>query len=171
MTAGPVVHAFTDSDSALLHAAESWDSDGVVLRVLAILRDLAGHAAQRAGASGTATARLTLSSGPNQVACGLASSRASSAQIVFSAVEQHTATGRAGVLLDAAAEGGAGLVRAAAALLADCYQNFGVVEAEQLTLDWRVNLPAWGHRVRSAVSAWAQAVGVETVGSVTAPEM
>ncbi|MFE3410517.1 helix-turn-helix domain-containing protein [Streptomyces mirabilis] len=163
VTTGPVVRAFTNSDSALLDAAESWDSDGVVLRVLAILRHLAGHAAQRAGASGTATARLTLSSGINQVACGLASNREGSAHVVFSAVEQHTATGRAGVLLDAAAEDGAGLVRAAAALLADCYQNFGVVEAEQLTLDGRINLAAWGHRFRSAVSGWAQDASVEVV--------
>ncbi|MEU9370733.1 ATP-binding protein [Streptomyces avermitilis] len=164
-TEGPVCLAFTPA-AGIAETAESWDSDGVVLRVLAVLRCLARHAASRAAASGTATARLTLDAGPNQVACGLASNRTSSAHMVFSATEQHTATGEAGVLLDAAAGGGSGLVQAAAALLADCYQNFGVVEAEQLTLDGHINLAAWGPRNRDAISRWAQRDDAEVIDSI-----
>ncbi|WP_328786095.1 ATP-binding protein (plasmid) [Streptomyces canus] len=159
-TEGPVCLAFNQG-AGVTDTAESWNSDGVVLRVLSILRCLAGHAVIRAAASGTATARLTLDAGANQVACGLASNHTSSAHVVFSSTEQHAATGEAGVLLDATAGGGAGLVQAAAALLADCYQNFGVVEAEQLTLDGRIKLPAWGPRNRDVISRWAQQAVVE----------
>ncbi|MFG2440947.1 hypothetical protein [Streptomyces sp. NPDC048508] len=161
-TEGPVRHAFIPS-AGIAEPTESWDSDGVVLRVLAVLQGLAEHAVSRAEASGTATARLTLDAGPNQVACGLASNSTSSAHLVFSSTERHTATGKAGVLLDAAAEAGPGLVQAAAALLADCFQNFGVVEAEQLTLDGRIKLHSWGPRNRDQVSRWAQSRGVEII--------
>ncbi|MGW6487137.1 AlbA family DNA-binding domain-containing protein [Streptomyces sp. NPDC055056] len=160
-TEGPVCQAFVRA-AGIAETAESWDSDGVVLRVLAGLQCLAAHTASRATAAGTATARITLDTGPSQVACGLASNSTTSAQFVFSDIEQHRATGEAGVLLDAAAEAGPGLVQAAAALLADCFQNFGVVEAEQLTLDGRINLPAWGPRKRDQIVRWAQSRGVET---------
>ncbi|MCX5134853.1 hypothetical protein ABT076_37240 [Streptomyces sp. NPDC002131] len=139
-TEGHVCQAFIRS-AGVAETAEGWDSDGVVLRVLAGLQCLTGHAASRAAVAGTATARVTLDAGPGQVACRLASNSTTSAQVVFSVIEQHRATGEAGVLLDAAAEAGPGLVQAAAALLADCFQNFGVVEAEQLTLDGASTCP------------------------------
>jgi hypothetical protein len=163
VTEGPVVSAYEPSESAAPDLVESWNSDAVVIKVLVILQYLVGHAATRAAASGTATARMTLDTGMNRVACGLASNRASSAQIVFSETEQHTATGQTGVMLDVAAEGCPGLVQAAAALLADCYQHFGVVEAEQLTPEGRINLGAWGSRYRDMISVWAQNNGVEVV--------
>ncbi|SFF93146.1 Putative DNA-binding domain-containing protein [Actinacidiphila alni] len=163
VTEGPVVRAFVASDSAFADTVESWNSDGVVIGVLVILQYLAVHAARRAAASGTATARLIMDTGPNQVAYGLASNHASSAHVVFSATEQHSATGEAGVLIDAGAKDGPGLVQAAASLLAGCYQHFGVVEAEQLTLDGRINLSAWAPRNRDMITAWADAAGVEVL--------
>ncbi|MFD8261625.1 hypothetical protein ACFV19_22425 [Streptomyces griseoluteus] len=131
------------------------------MNVLAILQHLARHSASRAAAAGTATARLTLDVG-NQPACGIASDRGSSAHIVFSATEQQLATGQAGLLLEAAHDGSL-LVQAAASLLADCYQHFGVVEAEQLTHDGQINLPAWGRCYHEIIAAWTATTGVEVL--------
>ncbi|MBY8882904.1 hypothetical protein, partial [Actinacidiphila acidipaludis] len=161
VTEGPLVGAFGGTDEALPELVRSWHSDLVVMNVLAILHYLAGHSTKRAAAAGTATARLTLAVG-NQPACGIASDRGSSAHIVFSSVDQQFAVGTAGLLLGAA-DGGSLLVQAAAALLADCYQRFGVVEAEQLTHDGQINLPAWGPRYRQKITEWASTTGVEVL--------
>ncbi|MEU6346255.1 ATP-binding protein [Streptomyces sp. NPDC046977] len=160
-TEGPQVAAFGASDTALPEHARSWHSDHVVMNVLAILQYLACHAATRAAAAGTATARLTLDVG-NQPACGIASDRGSSAHIVFSDTERQLATGQAGILLQAADDASL-LVQAAASLLADCYQHFGIVEAEQLTHDGQINLPAWGRRYHDTITAWAKNTGVEVL--------
>ncbi|MET8012910.1 ATP-binding protein [Streptomyces sp. NPDC005271] len=161
VTEGPQVAAFGAGDEAFPQHARSWHSDHVVMNVLAILQHLARHRASRAAAAGTATARLTLDVG-NQPACGIASDRGSSAHIVFSATEQQLATGQAGLLLEAAHDGSL-LVQAAASLLADCYQHFGVVEAEQLTHDGQINLLAWGRRYHETIAAWAATTGVEVL--------
>ncbi|MEV6005821.1 ATP-binding protein [Streptomyces sp. NPDC051976] len=156
----PIVGAMNDNDFPT--PVESWHSDLVVMTVLAVLQRLARHAVKRAGASGTATARLTLD-GLSGASRGLARAFGGGAHIVFSSVDQQHATGRAGLLLDATAAGGSGLVQAAAALLADCYQHFGVVEAEQITHDGRINLAAWGPRQREAITLWAQGADVEMI--------
>lgn len=161
-TEGPLVRAFGRGDEALPELATSWNSDLVVMNVLAILHYLCSHAATRAAASGTATARLTLDSGRHQPPCGIATDAASGVQGVFSSLDHHMAVGTAGLLL-AAADGGSLLVQAAAALLADCYQHFGVVEAEQLTHDGRINLPAWGPRHRETITRWADQIGVDVL--------
>ncbi|MGW3852829.1 AlbA family DNA-binding domain-containing protein [Streptomyces fagopyri] len=161
VTEGPQVGAFGASDDALPEHIRSWHSDHVVMNVLAILRYLTHHSATRAATAGTATARLTLDVG-NQRACGIASDRGSSAHIVFSTTEQQRATGQAGLLLEAANDGCL-LVQAAASLLADCYQHFGVVEAEQLTHDGQINLPAWGRRYHETITTWAKDTGVEVL--------
>ncbi|MFE4969136.1 helix-turn-helix domain-containing protein [Streptomyces sp. NPDC056660] len=158
-TEGPLVGAFGGDDDALPNLARSWHSDHVVMNVLAILQYLTRHSATRAGASGTATARLTLSVG-NDRACGLASDRGSTAHIVFSSTEQQLAAGQTGLLLGAADDASL-LVQAAAGLLADCYQHFGVVEAEQLTHDGEINLSGWGRRSHDMISAWAKGAGVD----------
>jgi hypothetical protein len=160
-TEGPLVGAFGSSDEALPNPAQSWHSDHVVMSVLAILQYLTRHSATRAGASGTATARLTLSVGANGRPCGLASDRGSTAHMVFSSTDQQLAVGQTGLLLGAADDASL-LVQAAAGLLADCYQHFGVVEAEQLTHDGKINLPAWGRRSHEMISAWALGVGVDS---------
>lgn len=161
-TEGPLVGAFGGSDEALPQLARSWHSDHVVMNVLAILQYLARHSARRASTSGTATARLTLDTGANQPACGLATAHASSAHVVFSTSEQHQATGQAGLLMGAAEEGSL-LIQAAAGLLADCYQHFGVVEAEQLTHDGQINLPAWGRRYHNKITAWAKSADIDVL--------
>ncbi|WP_371660917.1 helix-turn-helix domain-containing protein [Streptomyces sp. NBC_00280] len=158
-TEGPLIGAFGGSDEALPNLAQSWHSDHVVMSVLAILQYLTHHSVTRTGASGTATARLTLSVG-NGRACGLASDRGSTAHIVFSSTEQQLAVGQTGLLLGAADDASL-LVQAAAGLLADCYQHFGVVEAEQLTHEGKINLPGWGRRSHDMISAWAKAAGVD----------
>ncbi|MEU9882573.1 AlbA family DNA-binding domain-containing protein [Streptomyces phaeochromogenes] len=158
VTEGPLVGAFGGGDEALPNLAQSWHSDHVVMNVLAILQYLTRHSATRAGASGTATARLTLSVGSR--ACGLASDRGSTAHIVFSSTEQQLAVGQTGLLLGAADDASL-LVQAAASLLADCYQHFGVVEAEQLTHDGKINLPGWGRRSHDTISEWAKVAGVD----------
>jgi Putative DNA-binding domain len=164
VTEGPQVGAFGGSDEALPQLSSSWHSDHVVLNVLAILQQLARHSATRAGASGTATASLTLDAGDNRPACGLVRAEGPGAHIVFSATEQHHASGKAAVLLSADDDARL-LVRAAAGLLADCYQHFGVVEAEQLTLDGEINLPAWGIRSRGMITAWAESAGVPVLAT------
>jgi hypothetical protein len=164
VTEGPLVGAFGGSNQALPNLDKGWNSDRVVMNVLAILQYLARHSVIRAAASGTATARLTLDASAEAPACGLASDRNSTAHVIFSATEQLVATGQSGLLLGAADDGPL-LVQAAAALLADCYQHFGVVEAEQLTHDGQINLPAWGHRYRDTITAWAQSAGVDVLTS------
>lgn len=161
-TEGPQVAAFGTGDEALPQLSKSWHSDFVVMNVLAMLHYLTGHSTTRAAAAGTATARLTLDAGPNQPACGIATDRGSGAHIVFSATEQHIAVGTAGLLLGAV-DGGPLLVQGAAGLLADCYQHFGVVEAEQLTHEGQINLPAWSRRYHDKITAWAKTTGVEVL--------
>lgn len=139
----------------------AWHTDHIVQAVLALLRHAAVHTTARAGSSGTATARLVLEVG-NQSAWGL--TRAGNwGPHVISSVDQQYASGEVGLLLEAVAEGGAGLVQAAAALLADCFQHFGVVEAEQLTYDGRINLAAWGPGARADITGWAKVSGVEVL--------
>ncbi|MGW0920717.1 AlbA family DNA-binding domain-containing protein [Streptomyces sp. NPDC002755] len=152
-TEGPVINAFRENDSPLPELAEAWHSDQIVIAVLGILQHLARHATVRAKASGTATARITLDSATPRER-GLAANHGGQAHTVFSPTVQYNAVGQAGFLLDAAGTGTT-LVQAAAALLADCYQHFGVAEADQLTLDGRIHIPAWGPRFRESVTAWA----------------
>ncbi|MEU5976359.1 ATP-binding protein [Streptomyces sp. NPDC047315] len=159
VTEGPVVSAFPYSGSTH-ELCMSWHSDFIVLKTLVMMQHLVHHAVNRAGASGTATMLMGLVGGPP--ACGLASDRGGGVFEVVSPLEKYSAGGRAGLLLNAA-EGGSALVQGAAVLLADCYQHFGVVEAEQLTLDGQINLGAWGPRSRDAVAAWAEGVGVEVL--------
>lgn len=139
----------------------AWHSDHVVQAVLVHLHHAAVHATTHAGASGTATARMVLDVG-NSPACGLARTGSWGPQVYSPAAQQY-ASGQAGLLLDAAAEGGTGLVQAAASLLADCFQNFGMVEAHQLTLEGQINLPVWGPHARKDITAWAETAGVEVI--------
>jgi hypothetical protein len=132
-----------------------------VQAVLAFLHRAAVHSTTRAGTSGTATVRLTLEVG-NRPARGLARMGNWGPHIISSGPQQY-ASGQAGLLLDAVSEGTAGLVQAAAAVLADCFQHFGVVEAEQLTHDGRINLPIWGPHARADITDWANATGVEVI--------
>jgi hypothetical protein len=157
---GPQIGAFGTGDDSVAPPVSSWNSDQVVLKVLAILRTLARHSAVAASAAGTATALLTLDAGTQQ-ARGLARAHGR-AHVVFSDAEQLRATGQAGLLLEAASDGCL-LVQAAASLLADCYQHFGVVEAEQLTHDGQINLPAWDHRHHEFIISWAKDSGVEVL--------
>jgi hypothetical protein len=157
---GPTTGARAPGTSEL---GPAWHSDHVVQAVLIYLHHAAVHTTTWAGATGTATARLVLDVG-NNPARGLARTGDWGPQ-VHSPVLQQYAVGQAGILLDTVAEGKTGLVRSAAVLLADCFQNFGVVEAEQVTLDGGINLPAWGPHARPEVAAWAQSRGLEILAS------
>jgi len=156
-TEGSVIQAF--NDEMLPEPTDGWHTEHVAMAVLAMLQSLARHAVDRAGAAGTASARLTLDVG-NRGSCGLASPRGAGPHFIISTEAQQFATGRASLLLSAA-EGGSSLVQAAAVLLADCYQHFGVVEAEQFTLDGKINLSAWGARNHAMITAWAEVENVE----------
>lgn len=158
---GPTTGALAPGDREF---SPSWHSDYIVQAVLAHLHHAARHATTWAGATGTATARLVLDVG-NNPARGLART-GNWGPHIYSTAPQQYAHGQAGLLLDAVAEGAAGLVTSAAALLADCFQNFGVVEAEQLTLDGRINLPAWGPHSRQEISTWARESGVDVLTSL-----
>lgn len=158
-TEGPVINAYSETDSPLPEMAEAWHSDRVVIAVLGMLQHLARHATVRAGASGTATARMSLDSATPRER-GLAAKQGGQAHTVFSPTVQYHAAGQAGFLLDAAVTGTT-LVQAAAALLADCYQHFGVAEADQITLDGRINTPAWDPRFREDITTWAADNNVE----------
>ncbi|KOG75238.1 hypothetical protein ADK77_02615 [Streptomyces antibioticus] len=162
-TEGPVIGAYSETDSPRPELTEAWHSDRVVIAVLGMLQHLARHATVRAKASGTATARVSLGSATPRER-GLAANNGGQAHTVFSPTVQYEAVGQAGFLLDSASTGTA-LVQAAAALLADCYQHFGVVEADQLTLDGRINIPAWAPRFREEVAAWAADNDVETLAT------
>jgi hypothetical protein len=158
VTEGPSTHTPATDD---YEPGPAWHTDHIVQAVLALLHRAAVHSTTRAGASGTATVRLVLDVG-NRSARGLARLGNWGPHIISSTPQQY-ASGQAGLLLDAVSEGATGLVQAAAAVLADCFQHFGVVEAEQLTHDGRINLPMWGPQARADITGWANAAGVEVL--------
>ncbi|MGW2612710.1 AlbA family DNA-binding domain-containing protein [Streptomyces mirabilis] len=154
---GPAVPAFP-SNSYSDGTEPAWHVDRVVLLVLTVMQHLTQHA-RRAAVSGTASLRVRLNSadGPQKLATELDRS----APHDIGTGELEIAIGESSLLLEDAGSGERELVRAAAAALADLFQNFGVVEAEQLTLDGQINLNGWAHRYREHISTWAARGGVE----------
>ncbi|RPE27253.1 AlbA family DNA-binding domain-containing protein [Kitasatospora cineracea] len=136
-----------------------WDSQNLVEAALDKTTYLVRHATDTAGAAGTATLQISLNSAaPMQLGWW---DEAAGAPFPFSAAACSEASGSASLLLDTAREGASDLVAAVAAALADLYQNFGVAEPEELTLDGKVNISRWRSRGREATERWAQAAGVE----------
>lgn len=136
-----------------------WDSQCLVEAALDKSAYLVRHATDRAGAAGTATLRISLAS-DHPMHLGW-QNEATGTPLPFSTAEHNAASGSASLLLDTAREGGPELVAAVAAALADLYQNFGVAEPEELTLDGKVNISRWRSRGREVTERWAQAAGIE----------
>ncbi|MEU8138817.1 hypothetical protein [Streptodolium elevatio] len=144
------------------------DADELVHTVLSALFHLGRHAAAQ-GASGTAHVRVTLTAataasvGRDAVTLMRQSMLGSGFDIhhPIATVSRRRAHGQGYALVGDLADGTAAMVAAAALMLADLVQHFGLVEAEQVTLDGGLRASAWGGRPREPVLKWAAQEGLD----------
>lgn len=137
--------------------------EGLAAMIIFALQYLAQHARDRAHTSGTASVRATVlpSTAVQRTALGHSRGgppRASGRPIATVPPASTFAP------IDDLADGGPGLIAAAARLHHALGHSFGVAELPQLTLDGELVWSFWNHDRRPHLKAWAAAHGVTITG-------
>ena len=133
----------------------------IALGVISGLLHLARHARDRAAAGGTALVRAQLVPVSPDRPTEVGHSRQFSGQSRSThALTVAPAPSEAAVPLDDLAEPGPALVTAAALLVDELGQAFGVPEMGQLTRDGRLRRPYWGHSWQPQMVTWASNHGI-----------
>lgn len=136
------------------------DDEWLALGLLSGLRYLAWHARDRAAAGGTAIIRAHLFPVSPEHPTTLGYTRGFPEPWSNYLATQPRAA-EAAAPLDNLADPGPQLVAAAALLLHEVGQAFGVPELGQLTRDGKIRLPYWERRLQTHLRSWAEAVGIE----------
>ncbi|MFG1660667.1 helix-turn-helix domain-containing protein [Micromonospora chersina] len=135
------------------------DDQWLTLGIAAGLRFLARHARDRAAAGGLATVRAAI--GPSVPAAlvdtlGWPEDRLGG-EIATGAWADTVAD------IDDLCADGPELVAATYRLASELFQAFGAPEVRQVTAEGGIRLPHWHQSVRTTVTGWAQAAGVEVL--------
>jgi hypothetical protein len=142
---------------------DTLSDEGLSAAILWALQFLAQHARDRAHASGTAALRATVLPSTVVQHTTLGHWRGGFASTIGRAVTSVPPAATYAPI-DELADGGPGLVAAAARLHHSIGHSFGVPELPQLTLDGELVWPFWDHDRRPFVRAWAEANGIQIVG-------
>jgi hypothetical protein len=156
-------HARTQPGRSDLAAANQIVSDeALALAVLTGLRRLADHAVNRAAAGGNALVRaLLLPTRDAEFGIEIGSTRGFGSSESRSSIAQtdvHSA--ETVVSLDDIASGGPELVAAAARLIDELGQIFGIAELGQFTQDGQIRIRYWDRRSHDQLRSWAETRGV-----------
>lgn len=132
------------------------------------LRRLADHAVNRAAAGGNALVRaLLLPTRDAEFGIEIGSTRgfgSSESRSSIAQIDVHSA--ETVVSLDEIATGGPELVAAAARLIDELGQIFGIAELGQFTQDGQIRIRYWDPRSRDQLRAWAETRGVTVSDNV-----
>jgi hypothetical protein len=139
------------------------DDEVTITTAAAAIRYLAQHARNRAAAGGLATIRMTIYPVTTEAPVILTQSRTFDLDNLgrYDLTRRPMADTVANI--DAVAIDGPGLVEATYRLVSDLFQEFGVPEPLQLTLDGALRLPYWQMDAQGHIEAWAKANGVEII--------
>jgi hypothetical protein len=139
------------------------DDEVTIAIAAAAIRYLAQHARNRAAAGGLATIRMTIYPVTVEAPVTLTQSRMFGLDNLGRYDLPNRPVADTVANIDAVAIDGPGLVGTTHRLVSDLFQEFGVPEPLQLTVDGALRLPYWHREAQGHIEGWAKANGVEII--------